>query len=304
MSRSEQSATRPGPVRRALALLAELTKVRITIMVTLTTVTGFLLGPAAAWGESLLWALLGTFVLSAGASALNHVQDARVDARMKRTAQRPIPGGRISRAGALYLAVLLSLGGLALLASIPQHGNLAALLGVAALLCYNAVYTPLKRVTAFAVIPGAVIGALPPLIGFVAAGGSLLDPYIGLVAVFFFLWQVPHFWLLLLMFGEQYTDAGLPSLSTKLGRERLARLTALWSLSTAVAGVAVAVAAFSPLAPVLQVVLIVASVWLALRSLRLLGSAPLQRGDAGRAFGRINVYALVMMACLSSSALF
>ena len=90
---------------------------------------------------------------------------------------------------------------------------MALVLSWLTLFFYNPVYTPLKRVTAFAVIPGSMVGALPPMIGWAGAGGSLTSEIIILVAIFFFIGQIPHFWLFLLMFGDQYKLADLPSLN-------------------------------------------------------------------------------------------
>ena len=90
---------------------------------------------------------------------------------------------------------------------------LAALLGLITVVWYNGIYTPLKRVTAFAAIPGGVVGAIPPVIGWVSGGGDPTDARIIVVAFFFFVWQVPHFWLLLMRIGGDYERAGLPSLT-------------------------------------------------------------------------------------------
>lgn len=286
-----------------MGTLLELTKFRITLVVTFTTATGYFLGPNAGLDMSLLLALLGTLLLAAGSAAINQVQDAKLDAKMARTKGRPIPSGRMDRATALFVAGLLSLTGMVLLASLPEQGNLAVGLGVLALVWYNAIYTPLKRVTAFAVVPGSVIGAIPPVIGFVAAGGQPTDPYILLVAAFFFIWQIPHFWLLLLMFGEQYAEAGQPSLTTLFSRRQLVRLTAVWLLASATAGMAVAVAELGPLSAIPKVLIVAASLWLGQYPLQLLLTPDrLPAKLFGRAFMRINAYAVAVMVCLSLSA--
>jgi protoheme IX farnesyltransferase len=97
---------------------------------------------------------------------------------------------------------------------------------------YNVVYTPLKKVTAFAVIPGSMVGALPPLIGWGGAGGNLTSETILLVASFFFIGQIPHFWFLLMMFGDQYKLAGMPSLNQIFSESQLKRITYTWVLTT------------------------------------------------------------------------
>ncbi len=113
-------------------------------------------------------------------------------------------------------------------------GFLALQLALLALIWYNAIYTPLKKKTAFAVVPGSVIGALPPLVGWVAGGGSLADPRALIIAFFFFIWQVPHFWLLLLKYGKEYEKAGYPSLTSIYSSKQIKYTTFIWTFATAV----------------------------------------------------------------------
>ena len=86
---------------------------------------------------------------------------------------------------------------------------------------YNAVYTPLKKVFSLAIIPGSLVGALPPLAGWVAAGGDILDPKIILISSFFFVWQIPHFWILLLIYGKDYDKGGFPTLTNVFSERQL-----------------------------------------------------------------------------------
>ena len=210
-----------------LALL----KLRITIASTVTTLVGYVLQRGQF--DALMWPVLGGILLQAcGAAALNQVQDAKIDAVMPRTANRPIPGGHVSRTAALVYALALLATGTAVLAYISPT---AALLGLAAAAVYNGIYTPMKRVSPFAALPGSFIGALPPVVGWVAAGGYLSDPTIHLVAFFFFLWQIPHFWLLLLFYEKDYLDGGLPSLFDKFDRVQIVRLTFVWIAAVCVA---------------------------------------------------------------------
>lgn len=149
---------------------------------------------------------------------------------MPRTQNRPIPSGRISAAGGLLVVLLyLSAGSVLLYFTQPP---IALGLSWATLFFYNLVYTPLKRVTAFAVIPGSMVGSLPPLIGWTAAGGNITSENILLVAVFFFIGQIPHFWLLLLLFGNQYKQAGMPSLNQLFSENQIKRITFTWVLTT------------------------------------------------------------------------
>lgn len=284
--------------------LFDLTKCRITIAVTLTTGVGYLLSARAARWE-MVAPLLGVFLLASGASALNQCQEVKIDARMQRTRQRPIPTGRVSPSTAFFIAGILILSGLYALAGAQKNPGVLLGLGTLALAWYNGVYTYLKRVTAFAVVPGALIGSLPPLIGWSAAGGVLSDPLIILTAVFFWIWQIPHFWLLLLMHGDEYAEAGLPTLTRVFSRPQLFRVTFMWLLAAAVAGVAFPSVAHATIAWPWAVAMVGVSLWLAIDAFGFLrpdgrDACKIYR----RAFVRINLYALGVMFLLSCSALF
>lgn len=209
----------------------ELLKLRITVASTVTTAVGYVMA-RGRFDLHLMPVLLGILLQACGAAALNQVQDARLDGLMPRTAGRPLPSGRVSRIGAAFYAVALLLSGSALL---WLSGPLPALLGLAAAVVYNGIYTPLKRVTPFAALPGSFIGALPPVVGWTAAGGYLSDPAIHLVAFFFFIWQIPHFWLLLLYYSRDYVAGGLPSLFDRFDRRQIVKLTFLWIAAVCVA---------------------------------------------------------------------
>jgi protoheme IX farnesyltransferase len=217
----------------------ELLKLRITVASTVTTFVGYVMARGRV-DLPLVPVLAGIMLQACGAAALNQVQDALVDAKMPRTAGRPIPSGRVSRIAALVYALLLLAAGSALLWTVS---GTAALMGLAAAVVYNGVYTPLKRVTPFAALPGSFIGALPPVVGWVAAGGYLSDPTMHLVAFFFFLWQIPHFWLLLLFYEKDYADGGMPSMFDRFDRRQIVRLTFLWLAAVCVAALMIPLAA-------------------------------------------------------------
>lgn len=209
----------------------ELVKIKITFAVMLTTITGYVL--AAGGFEQQMWAtVFGLFLLACGSAVLNQYQEHGKDRMMERTSKRPIPSGRVSPVSALLIAVGLATVGSMLI--LFTGGFLAMSLGILALIWYNFIYTPMKKVTPFAVIPGSVIGALPPLVGWVAAGGDLLDPRALVMAFFFFIWQVPHFWLLMLKYGKQYEEAGFPSLERYYSEQHIRWVTFLWTFSTAI----------------------------------------------------------------------
>lgn len=210
-----RAAGRPplAAVRLRLNDLVELTKPGISLMVVLTAGLGFLLGREGElpW-VLLLHTLLGTGLVSAGASALNHVVERDTDARMRRTAERPIPAGRLDPDAGLLFGVGLALAGLAELALAVNL--LTALLGAVALAGYVFVYTPLKRVSSLNTVVGAVPGAIPPLMGWAAARDALGPAAWGLFAILF-LWQMPHFLAIAWLCREDYASAGFPMLTVR-----------------------------------------------------------------------------------------
>lgn len=289
MSVAALSAPKAHPVSTFL----ELTKLRISGASTFTAAAGYV-ACLRGVNAGLVTTLLGILLLAMGSSALNEVQEHKYDALMPRTAHRPIPRGDLSPARAAFMAIVLAVSGFLVL--LLAHNLTAALLGALALAWYNGFYTPLKRVSAFAVVPGSLIGALPPAIGWTAAGGSAADPSMLALAFVFFIWQVPHFWLLVGLHAEGYEGAGYPTLVSLFGRSRLSRLTFTWTCGTAAA------CGLLPLFRVLvswpaEIMLGLGAVWLILGSLPLLGSgqdAPLYR----RVFMNINLFALVLTAAV------
>jgi protoheme IX farnesyltransferase len=149
---------------------------------------------------------------------------------MERTKYRPVPSGKVSRKEASrFFIVALVPGTLLILAT----GSVSALLvSYFTIAWYNGIYTYLKRLTPFAVIPGALTGALPPAIGWVAAGGSLTDRTILLIQLLFFIGQIPHFWLFILKYGNEYLTAGLPSLTAIMDRTKIKRLIFVWIVAS------------------------------------------------------------------------
>jgi protoheme IX farnesyltransferase len=274
--------------------LLALVRIRISLYAAFAASAGYLLSSARPGGD-VFFPAAGVLLLASGASALNQYQERDTDALMERTRGRPLPSGSMSPGGALFVSAALILAGLSLLVF---PGDLTCfLLGVCALLWYNGLYTWLKKKTAFAVFPGALVGAVPPAIGWTFAGGSLDDPRILAVCFFFFLWQVPHFCLLVLTFGEEYARAGLPSLSDTFSRAQLGRVTFVWLASTSTAALLIPLFGI-PLPSVLALGLLGASLWLVLRGLCLL------RHEAGPAPARaFNLFAFLVTLILSASPL-
>jgi protoheme IX farnesyltransferase len=194
-----------------LSDLSEMTKPGITTMVVLTAGLGFLLAGGERFSFLLLvWTLLGTGLVSAGASVLNHVIEREPDALMRRTENRPLPAGRMDPDVALLFGVSLGVAGLVELALAVNL--LTALLGAVALAGYVFVYTPLKRVTSLATVVGAVPGAIPPMMGWSAVRGQL-DPAAWVLFGILFFWQMPHFLAIAWLCREDYARGGFPMLT-------------------------------------------------------------------------------------------
>jgi protoheme IX farnesyltransferase len=184
----------------------ELTKPRITILVLITTMVGFYMGSSDGVRYLLLFhTILGTAFVAAGASALNQYVEREFDARMVRTRNRPLPDGRLFAPEALIFSVAISLAGVLYL-SVFVNG-LTSLLGALTLSAYIFVYTPLKTRTALCTLIGAFPGAMPPLMGWAAARGSIDSVALSLFAILF-LWQMPHFFAIAWIFTEDYARGG------------------------------------------------------------------------------------------------
>lgn len=211
--------------------ILELNKIKITSAVTLTTLLGFVMARGSFSVDAIL-PVSGILLLAGGSASLNQYQERDTDKLMARTQNRPIPSGKISEGLALLIIFTEVILGSYLL--YLGSNFLGLQLGLLALIWYNAIYTPLKKKTAYAVVPGAFIGALPPAVGWVAGGGMISDPNILITGFFFFMWQIPHFWLLTLMHGQEYEKAGFPSISGKYTESQLKRITFIWTLATAI----------------------------------------------------------------------
>ncbi|MCZ6746636.1 MAG: heme o synthase [Acidobacteria bacterium] len=195
-------------VRVSTRDLLELTKPRITLLIVLTALLGFVLA-GGTFGLTAIALLAGTALVSSGSSALNQVLERESDASMRRTENRPLPAGRLRPAEALFWGLLLSVGGLLILA-LSVNLLTAALAGLT-LVTYGFVYTPMKKVSSLATIVGAIPGALPPVGGWAAATGTLASPALILFAIVF-LWQMPHFLAIAYLYRDDYRRGGMPML--------------------------------------------------------------------------------------------
>ena len=192
--------------------LFELVKARLTLLVLLTTAVGYYLGAEGPINiAALLHTVLGTAAAAAGAAALNQWWEHRLDALMHRTQSRPVPAGRMKPIEALLIGSVLATVGVAYLALVCNALS-AALAGIT-IIIYVFAYTPLKLVSTFNTALGAVPGALPPMIGWAAARGSLNAGAWMLFAILFF-WQLPHFFAIAWMYRDDYARAGFQMIST------------------------------------------------------------------------------------------
>lgn len=217
-------------IKKYIDIFMELGKVRITFFVAISGSVGYILANGKA-DLLMLISMFGIFILSVGSAAFNHFQEIDTDKMMDRTKNRPLPANKISKELALIFATVTSMLGLFILA--VTNSPMTLFLGILALVWYNLIYTPLKKVTPLAIMPGALVGALPPAIGWSAAGGSVLDPQLWVLALFFFIWQIPHFWFLLLIFDKDYQKAGFPTLTETFSELQLSRISYIWIVALA-----------------------------------------------------------------------
>ena len=216
---------KPVSVNTILTLI----KYKVSMAVTFTAITGYLVY-TGSFDVHIISLTLGVFILAGGSSALNECQESKYDAKMERTMHRPIPTGEISLGQALFVSLIFILSGIILL--FTSFGVLPALLGLFNIFWYNLVYTNLKRLTPFAVVPGSLVGAVPAFIGWTAAGGYIFESTIVFIAFFLFIWQIPHFWLLMLKYGHEYEQAGFPTINQSIHPESLKKIIFSWVIAT------------------------------------------------------------------------
>ncbi|MGE5497180.1 MAG: protoheme IX farnesyltransferase [Syntrophothermus sp.] len=281
-------------IKRAISIIAELSKIRITFFVALSASAGYVLN-SGRFDADMIVPVLAVFILACGSSALNHFQERKFDALMERTKRRPLPSGQISSETALLiLSIMIGLGLFLIYISVNIQAMAA---GATAVIWYNAIYTPLKRMTPMAVIPGALIGAIPPVIGWMAAGGSMMDMRILVFALFIFIWQIPHFWLLLIIYSGDYATAGYPVFSGRFTSKMLAPVTFLWILILAVCGSLIPLGGLTG-NPVITGLLVLSGIWLLWRSRKIM-LRDAEKRKYWHAFRDINNYVLFVVVLLS-----
>lgn len=294
MQTAELKISQPIGLRKVISMLSELAKVRITFFVAVSTFIGYVMALMTV-DSGIIIPTIGVFLLAAGSSALNHYQERDIDALMRRTRNRPIPSGDVQPGFVLMFSIsLLVVGSILLFVFVNPT---SAVLGLLAFVWYNIIYTPLKMKNALAVVPGSLIGAIPPVIGWAATGRDIFEPEILSLALFFFIWQIPHFWLLLLMYSKDYEEAGFPTLTQVFNGTQLKRITYMWILALSISSLLIPFAG-SSMNIFTMVILLTASVLLSYKSRFLLLSED-SRQSYRAAFMHINIYVLLVVLILS-----
>lgn len=273
----------------------KLLKVRLTLLVVFSAIFGFMM--AAGPGGLTAWTVfaigLSAFLVTGASNTLNQVLETEYDALMKRTKNRPMPTGVISPAAAVVFALVLGVAGIMLLHLV--FGLVASLLGIIALLSYAFVYTPLKRITSFGVMVGAIPGAMPPLIGWAAASGSL-EAGAWMLFLIQFVWQFPHFWAIAWVLHEDYSKAGYKMLPSNSGQTSYSASMILIYTSLLIP-VAVLPWITGMYGWITMVVIAVAGVWMVWKAWKLLKSLD-NKAAKGLMFGSFIYLPVVQIAMI------
>jgi protoheme IX farnesyltransferase len=270
------------------------TKFVLSFAVSLSALFAYIMAKGEI-GMDMFLATFSVLLVAMGVSTLNQVQEYREDSKMARTKNRPIAAGRMLPRTGIIIAVVL------ILLSLGLIYTLLGLTGinffVFAFLWYNIMYTPLKKRSALAVVPGALLGVIPPAIGWLVAGHTLFELEFIALAVYYFIWQVPHFWLLVMLFHGDYKDGGYPTAMRLFGEGTLQRLTFVWLMLTIQAGVYL-VYTFNVYSNITIALSIALGVWAFLTSMKLL-KKEFQLTDARSIFWKINAAFLGIIILLS-----
>ena len=191
--------------------LFQLVKIRLNSLVVVTAAGGYYMAAPTVFDPMVLVATcLGTGLVAGGAAALNQVRERDIDQQMDRTKDRPVASGRMTAGEAIAIAGVATAVGFAMLWLVASMT--AALVAVATLVIYLVIYTPMKRFSSLSTVVGAIPGALPPVIGWTAAGGTLASAAPWSLFLIMFVWQLPHFLAIAWLYREDYARAGLPML--------------------------------------------------------------------------------------------
>ena len=231
---TDQAAIVPhrGNVLMHIKNSLSLSKIHLSLFVAFSSYFGFLLNTPQFQNRGWIVAA-GVFFLSCGCATLNNIQDRHIDALYKRTRNRPLPIEAVSIRYASIQFYLLMVAAFILLVYCLET-PLPALLGLLSIVLYNGCYTHLKKRTLFAIIPGAICGMLPPLIGWTASGGNQTGATILIVMMLFGIWQLPHTWLVMLRHLPDSSDGPLPGFPDYFRKASLKRILFIWVSAFAV----------------------------------------------------------------------
>lgn len=289
------TAENPSGIVPQIVDLVRLTKPRITLMVVLTAAGGMWLAPAAPSLVTIVVALVALALVVSSANAFNCYLERDVDKLMRRTAKRPLPAARLAPTPALVFAIALGLVSLPALFFLVNP--LTAALGAISLAIYVLVYTPMKQKSPAALLVGAIPGAMPPLMGWTAATGTLDWAGIVLFAILF-LWQLPHFIAISVFRESEYTQAGLKVLPAVRGRKVAYVHAVFWA--ALLVPVSLVLTPLGVAGPVYTVIASIVGLYFFVTTLRELRPS---RGDRGakRVFVASLVYLPILMATLIAS---
>lgn len=210
-----------------------LTKFKLSFTVSLSLVFAFVLAKSTI-DFQIVYPFLGVLLLALGVSSLNQVQEYKEDALMPRTMNRPIAANRLSVKNGFIISFLLILFAFGFI--YLSMKMLGVIIFSSVVIMYNLFYTKAKKRTIYAAVYGAVLGVIPPMIGWLSANKDITDIEFIALGLFYFIWQIPHFWLLTLKYNRDYKKANFPTVVDKFGIEGLERITFIWLLLTVIAG--------------------------------------------------------------------
>lgn len=269
------------------------TKFILSFAVSLSALFAYIMAKGDV-GVDMLLATFSVLLVAMGVSTLNQVQEYKEDALMERTKNRPIAAGRMTPLTGYIIAAILVIFSMLLIYMLL--GLTGVNIFAFAFIWYNAMYTPLKKKSALAVVPGAILGVIPPAIGWLTAGHSLMELEFIALGIYFFIWQVPHFWLLVMLFHGDYDDGGYPTAMRLFGQASLQRLTFVWLIFTIQAGIFL-VSIYEPLT-ISMVLCIIVGIFGFIASLELLKDK-FELTNARSVFWKINAAFLAIIIILS-----
>ncbi|RUM71606.1 MAG: hypothetical protein DSZ09_02100 [Sulfurovum sp.] len=269
------------------------TKFVLSLAVSLSTLFAYIMATGEV-GVDMLLSTFAVLLVAMGVSTLNQVQEYQSDAKMQRTKNRPIAAGRMTpRTGMIIAAILITLSMILIYSVIGFKG---VNLFMFAFIWYNAMYTPLKKKSALAVIPGALLGVIPPAVGWLTAGHGLMELEFIAIGAYYFIWQVPHFWLLVMLFHGDYKNGGYPTAMRLFGQNSLQRLTFVWLIFSIQAGIFL-VWVFEPYT-ITKILASMVGIWAFVSSFELLRET-FELHNARSVFWKINAAFLGIIVLLS-----